>query len=128
MDEKPPENKDSVSVKEIENFAKKHRFELFFCLAFVFACFFSFVFFGPAASLFLATIGAVAGVLLPNKVDHFNHVVLHFIFKQETTVQLVLAAVALVLAVVVPPVVFFIIGLHGGKNMHHQVMNLHHHQ
>jgi len=46
--------KEGVSVKEIEEFAKKHRFEVFFCLMFLFACVFGLVgMFRPGWSILL---------------------------------------------------------------------------
>jgi hypothetical protein len=36
-------NKKGVSVKEIEEFTKKHRYEVFFCALFVLTCIFSLV-------------------------------------------------------------------------------------
>ncbi len=118
------EPKKGVSVKEIEEFAKKHRFEVFFCLAFIFACFFSFVFFGPGWGIFLASIGGILGVIMPARIEVFTAKISHFIFKQEKTTQIVLGVVALVLSILVPPLIFFLLGLHGGKSMHHQVMTV----
>jgi hypothetical protein len=121
----PNKSKEGVSVREIEDFAKKHRFEVFFCLAFAFACFFSFIFSVAGWSLITAAVGGVLGVLLSGKVEHFCKKILHFVFKQESTTQLVLAVVVLVLSIVVSPLVFFILGLHGGKDMHHWALEVH---
>jgi hypothetical protein len=111
--------KEGVSVKEIEEFTKKHRFEVFFCLAFVLACFFTFVMWGPGWSIVAASIGAVIGILLSGKMIHFSKIVFQFILKQEPTTQLVLGIVFLVLAIFLPPLYFLLLGLHGGKDMHH---------
>ncbi|HEY5236403.1 MAG TPA: hypothetical protein VIJ14_09515 [Rhabdochlamydiaceae bacterium] len=121
----PNKLKEGVSVKEIEAFAKKHRFEVFFCLAFIFACFFSFVFFGPGWSIFLAGIGGVLGVIMPARIELLTKKISHFIFKQEKTTQIVLGVVGLVISIILPPVIFLFLGLHGGKSMHHQVMTIH---
>lgn len=110
--------KEGVSVKEIESFAKKHRFEVFFCLIFVLACFFSFVMWGPWWTIIAATAGGVIGVLMPDKIDSMCQKILQFVFKQEQTTQLVLGIVGLILAIFIPPLIFFILGLHGGKDMH----------
>jgi hypothetical protein len=109
--------KEGVSVKEIESFAKKHRFEVFLCLAFFLACFFSFVMFGAAWTVIAATAGTIIGVLLPGKVQHLCSNALHFIFKQESVTQLILAGVGLILAIFIPQLYFFLLGLHGGKDM-----------
>lgn len=116
--------KSGVSVKEIEAFAKKHRFEVFFCLAFIFACFFSFVFFGPGWSIFMAGIGGILGVIMPARIEILTKKISHFIFKQEQTTQIILGVVALVLSIIIPPAIFLLLGLHGGKSMHHQVMTV----
>ncbi len=111
--------KEGVSVKEIEEFTKKHRFEVFFCLAFILACFFTFVMWGPGWSIVAVTIGAVIGILLEGKVAQFSVSVFKFIFKQEQITQMVLGIVFLVLAIFIPPLYFLLLGLHGGKDMHH---------
>ncbi len=111
--------KEGISVREMEAFAKKHRFEVFFCLAFILACFFTFVMWGPGWSVVAAAVGAVIGVLLVGKVTHFSKMVFAFIFKQEKTIQLVLGIVALILAIFIPPLFFLLLGIHGGKDMHY---------
>jgi hypothetical protein len=116
--------KEGVSVKEIESFAKKYRFEVFFCLIFILACIFTFVLWGPAWSIVLATIGAVIGVLLSEKVAQFSKVIFSFIFKQDKTVQIVLGVVGLILAIFIPPLYFFLLGLHGGKDMQHWAIEM----
>lgn len=112
-------SKEGVSVKEIEEFTKKHRFEVFFCLAFVLAGLFSFVMWGTGWSIMAATIGAVVGILLPGKIAHFSKRVFQFIFKHEQTTQLVLGIVFLILAIFIPPLYFLLLGMHGGKDMRH---------
>jgi hypothetical protein len=120
MDENKP--KEGVSVKEMEAFAKKHRFEVFFCLAFVLACFFTFVMWGPGWSVVAAAVGAILGVLLAGKVAYLSKTVFNFIFKHEQTTQLVLGIIALILAIFIPPLFFLLLGLHGGKDIRHTVM------
>ena len=128
MDENKP--KPGVSVKEIESFAKKYRFEVFFCLAFALACFFTFVMWGPGWSVICAAAGAVIGVLLSHKIEHLCKSAMHFVFRQERTTQLVLAIVGLILAIFVPPLYFLMLGLHGGKDMYHKALEIYsqHHQ
>jgi hypothetical protein len=118
------DKKEGVSVKEIEAFAKKHRFEVFFCLAFVLACFFTFVLWGPGWSIIAASIGAILGVLLEGKVTHMSKMVFSFVFKQDPTVQLVLGIVSLILAIFLPPLYFLILGLHGGKDLAYWAMEM----
>jgi hypothetical protein len=123
MDKK--QNKEGVSVKEIENFAKKHRLEVFFCLAFVFACFFSFVFFGTGWAVVLGSAGGIVGALMSGKVEHMAKKIFYFVFKQEQTTQLVLGAVGLILSIFIPPLIFLALGMHGGKSLHHLAVEIH---
>jgi hypothetical protein len=109
--------KEGMSVREIESFAKKHRLEVFFCLAFILACFFSFVMFGPGWAIIAATIGTIIGVLLAGKVANMSKSIFHFVLKQEQTTQIVLGVVCLIIAIFLPPLIFLMLGLHGGKDM-----------
>lgn len=116
--------KDGVSIKEIEEFTKKHRFEVILCAAFVLACLFSFVMWGPGKAIFAAMIGAVGGILLSGKVEYYSKKTFQFVFKHEKTTQLVLGAVFLLLAVFLPPLYFLVLGLHGGKSIHHMALEM----
>jgi hypothetical protein len=111
--------KDGMSIKEIEEFSKKHRFEVFFCLAFILACLFTFAMWGPGWSIIASAVGAVVGILFFGKVEYFSKKGFQFIFKHESGTQLVLAIVLLVLTIFIPPVYFLILGLHGGKSLRH---------
>ena len=115
MDEE--KKKEGVSVKEIEGYAKKHRFEVFFCLFFVLACLFTLVFCGPVISIFLAGIGAIIAVFLPEKVQKLFGKTLDFFFKQEGTTQMILGIVGLIIAIFLAPLVFLLMGLHGGMSL-----------
>lgn len=112
-------NKKGVSVKEIEEFTKKHRYEVFFCALFILALIFGLVgHFGRGWSIFFSMGGAIAGVVFPNKVESFVTMIFRFIFKQEKTIQLVLGAVVLLLAIFLPFLIFLVLGLVGGRVMH----------
>lgn len=108
--------KDGVSVKEIEDFAKKHRFEVFFCLAFVLAYIFSFVFF-KAGCLLFATAGGILGALFPAHAYNATKNALKFVFKQDKTVQIVLGIVVLILCIFLQPLTFFVVGVIGGRGL-----------
>jgi hypothetical protein len=112
----PNKLKDGVSVKEIENFAKQHRFEVFYCVAFVLACFFTFVFFA-AWSLVFAALGGIVGVAMASGVDKFIKSMVRFVLKQERTTQIILAVVGWILSIFLPPLTFLLIGLAGGKSL-----------
>ncbi len=109
--------KESFSVKEIEEFTKKNRFLVAFGISFVLAALFSFFLSMMGLSLFGVTLGALIGIVAPQQVEKVVHKVFDFIERQEQTTQLVLAAVLLILSIFLPPLVFLLIGLHGGKDM-----------
>lgn len=106
--------KEGISVKEIENFAKNNRFKLFLCLAFLLACFFSFVFFSKW-SLILAAVGGILGVLMPSKVEGLVEKIRFFCEKQENVTQLILGCVGLILSIFLPFLTFLALGAAGGK-------------
>ncbi|HEY4831604.1 MAG TPA: hypothetical protein VIH61_03490 [Waddliaceae bacterium] len=111
-------NKKGVSVKEIEEFTKKHRYEVFFCALFVLTCIFSLVgHFGGGWSIFFAMGGAILGIVFPNKIESLLRMTFRFIFKQDKTIQIVLGAVSLILAIFVPFIIFLVVGLIGGRMM-----------
>lgn len=116
--------KDSVSVKEVEEFTKKYKLEVLFCLSFILACLFSFVFFGTGWGIVLASIGGIIGVVLASRVELFIKKTFQFVFKQEKLTQLVLAICWLVISIFVPPLVFLMVGLYGGKSLYHLAMEL----
>jgi len=116
--------KEGVSVKEIEDFARKHRFEVFFCLLFVLACIFGIIgHFKAGWSILLTGAGAVLSIVFPVKVDMFLRKGFGFAFKQDLTIQIVLGVVSLILAIFVPFVVFFIAGCFGGRAMYQMAMD-----
>lgn len=115
MDEE--KKKEGVTVKEIEGYAKRHRFEIFFCILFVLASLFTLVFWGPTLSIFLAGIGAILSVFLPGKVDHFARMMATKVLQKEATTQLIVGIVALIVAIFLAPLVFLWLGLHGGNSV-----------
>ena len=78
----------------------------------------TFIFFGAAWSIFLAGIGGILGIWLPNKVEKAAKGAFHFVYKQEKATKLVLAIVGVVVSFFLPPLVFFFLGLLGRTGMH----------
>lgn len=109
------EKKDGVSIQQIENFGKHNRIEIFFCIAFILASFFSFLFYGPGWSVYAAGIGSVVAVWLPKPIGRFMHAVFKFCVEQQKTTRLVIAIVGIVLSIFLPPLVFLSIGLMAGR-------------
>ncbi len=117
MDE-TKEVKKGLSIKEMEGFAKKHHLEVFFSIFFFLAGIFGLFLWHPAWSVILGAIGAIVGALLSTKIYHMSRGIWHFVFRQERNTRIVLAAIALVVAIFIPPLVFLFVGLHAGKSMH----------
>lgn len=117
MDEE--KRKEGYSVKEIQNFTMRYKFEVFYCLLFIIASLFTFVWW-CRISVFLAAIGGVLGVLLPFEVERILRKMSSFVLKQEAITQLVIGVVCLVLAVFLPFLVFLLLGLNGGMAMAHR--------
>lgn len=117
--------KEGVSVKEIEEFTKKYRLEVFFCILFILSCIFSDMFLSLFWSIIGVTLGAVLGVLLSYKIDLFSKSIFNFVFRQDKTTQIVLGVVSLIIAIFLPCLVFFLLGIHGGKSMYHKAMTTH---
>jgi len=109
--------KEGVSVSQIEEFTKKHRFEVVLCLSFVLAFFFSFLFFGTGWAILFAVIGGGLGVIFPRKIEFATKQMFQFVLKQELTTQIVLAVVALIISIFLPPFIFLFLGLNGGRSL-----------
>jgi len=105
--------KEGISVKEIEGFAKKYRFELFFCLSLILSWVFSFVFF-DGWSLLCATIGGLLGMIFSQKVDQLFKKMVVFVRKQEDLTQLILGGAGLILSIFLPFIIYFILGSAAG--------------
>ena len=117
LSSRPSPIPEGMSVKEIEGYAKKHRHEVFFCLLFVLASLFTLIFWGPTISVFLAGIGGIISVLMPNKIEAFVRKMASGVFSKEGTTQLIIGIVALIVAIFLAPIIFLIMGLHAGKSM-----------
>lgn len=112
------QNKEGMSVNEIENFAKKYRFEVAFLVFFVLSTFFTFVFWGAAWSIWLAGLGGVLGVWLPSQLGAAIRKGFGFIFSQELVTQIIIAVVGVVISIFLAPVMFLLLGVMGGVGLH----------
>jgi len=117
MDEK--KKQEGISVKELEGFVKRYRFEVFIVALFVLAGVFGMGLIWSATwSVALTAIGGIIGGLLPQKILKMSHSIMGFFFRQDKNTQLIIAGVILVLAILICPLIFFIAGLHAGKTLH----------
>jgi hypothetical protein len=116
--------KEGMSVKEIEEFAKRYRFEVFFCLMFVLACIFGIAgYFRMGWNIFFGMAGGILGVIFPNKVEHLIKVIFKFVFDQDKIVQIVLGVVGLLIAIFFPFLIFLKVGAIAGRTMHQMAMD-----
>lgn len=115
------QNKEGMTVQEIENIAKKYRFELVFCLAFILAGVFAYLFSMEGWSIFLSAIGGIVGICLPKHIDKFGSICFRFIYKQEKITQIIIGVVLLVLSIFISPLIFLFLGLMGGVEIYHAV-------
>lgn len=121
----PNEKKEGVSVKELEGFVKKYRYEAFLVAMFVLAGIFGMgIIWRCFWSVLFATIGAVIGALLPEKTSKMLRAGATFLLKHDQTTQLILAGVFLVLSILVCPLIFLVMGLYAGKSVHMMLMEV----
>lgn len=112
--------KEGVSVKEIEDFAKKYTSEVFSALAIFIATVSSlFDFFtGAGWSVLFAGLGAITGLIFPNQVDAALEKFYSMVKRQEKPTQFIIGTVKLVIAIFIPFVLFCLLGLIGGTSKH----------
>lgn len=115
--------KEGVSVKEIEEFTRKHTTEVFMVLALIIAtassCWDFFT--GPRLTIFFMALGSAIAVLFPVQIDRGLKRLYGFAFKQEKTTQIIIGAVKIVIAIFIPFLFFGILGLLAGSSYHYYV-------
>lgn len=109
--------KEGMSVREIEGYAKKYRFEIFFCLLYIFASLFTLIFWGAVISIFLTGIGGIIGALFPSKVTIYSKKSILFIYKHDKTTQVIIGIAILAVAIFAAPLIFLVTGLQGGRGL-----------
>jgi CBS domain containing-hemolysin-like protein len=112
--------KDGVSVKELENFARRYMTEGFLILAIIIATLSSiFDFFtGAGWSVFFAGLGIIVSVAFPEHILKMIKPLNQFIKKQEKTVQIIVGIVRLIFAIFIPFIIFAEAGLLAGLAYH----------
>lgn len=110
------DKKEGVSIKEIESFAKNHRFEVFFCLLFLLACLSGLfeIVFKTRWNILLLFAGAILSIFMPKSVDGLLKKTFQFVFRQDKTIQMVFGIVSLIIALFFPIAIFFLLGVAGG--------------
>jgi len=120
MDE---QKKEGLTVKEIGEFSKKYRVEVFLCLLLLLTCIFNFIFMWGCLSVITATIGAISGLLFSSKIDSFLKTILKFPLEQQMPTQVIIAAATLIVGIFLPPVIFLFLGLYAGEAMYKKAMS-----
>jgi len=112
--------KEGVSVKELENFARRYMTEGFLILSIVIATLSSvFDFFtGPGWSVFFAGIGIIVSTAFPAQIHKLIKPLSQFLKKQEKTVQIIVGIVRLIFAIFIPFLLFAEAGLLAGLVYH----------
>lgn len=115
--------KEGVSVKEIEEFTRKHTTEVFSILAIIIATASSCLdfFTGPKMTVFFTALGCVLAVLFPVYIERGLKQFYNFIFKQEKNTQIIVGAVKVVVAIFIPFLLFGLLGLLAGSSYHYYV-------
>lgn len=112
-------NKEGISVKELESFVKKHRLKAFLVSLFILASIFGMgLIWSPFWSLLFAGVGGICGALLPERASKISEGTLNFVFKQDSSTQLIFASIWLVLAILVSPFIFLTIGMQAGVDLY----------
>lgn len=115
-------SKEGMSVKELEDYAKKHRYEVFFCLLLVVSGIATLFKMWPRWSVLFAAAGGVIAILLSSKVEMLMKKAFSFVFERDKTIQIVFGLFALVIGIFLPPIIFLMVGLFGGRAMNQMAM------
>lgn len=110
--------KGGFTVQEIEQMAKKYRFEVFYCLAFILAALFSKIFNLMGYSLLLTAIGGIVGLIFPAYIERGMIKILSFTLRQEKMTQIMIGLMIVAIAVILSPLLFLCVGLIAGKALH----------
>jgi hypothetical protein len=125
MDKKFSEKlKEGVSVREIEDFARKYTTEVFSILAIIVATASScwdFFLSGPKMATFFAALGCILVILFPMPIEKGIKNVYRFMLKQEKSTQIILGVVKVIIALFIPFLLFTFLGLLAGTAYHYYI-------
>lgn len=103
------------SVKQIEEYAIKHKYEVVFGITFILMTIFAITLNVKNWYIILTGIGAIVGTLLPVKVDKAIGKSLQFMFGMDKVLQIVFAIILFILAIFISPLMGLILGVMAGK-------------
>lgn len=109
--------KGGFTVGEIEGKVRKYGLEIALCVVFILTAIFALVWGGAMLlwSILLGMIFAIIGVLVPNSMHKVTTHALKFTSKEKVT-GIIMAVIACLLAIFLPPIIFAVVGLVAGKS------------
>lgn len=116
--------KEGFTVEEIEKFGKTHKMSIFLSAVLIVSAVCNSIFW-DSLSIWLVALGGVAGLCFPDPIYNFLCRMAAFIGKQERTVRLIFAGVAVAVAIVFPPLHFLEAGLITGVALKYKIGTLH---
>lgn len=116
--------KEGFTVEEIEKFGKTHKMSILLSGILILSAICNSIFW-DTLSIWLIALGGVAGLCFPEPIYSFLNKMAGFIGKQERTVRIICAAVAVAVAIIFPPLHFLIAGLITGVALKYKVGTLH---
>lgn len=113
-----PKSRGGFTVSELEGKVKKYGLEICLCAIFILTAIFTLVWGGMILlwSILLSMIFGIVGVLAPKPMDKILHSALQFAYKEKVT-GIVVAVAGLLVSILLPPIVFAIVGLVAGKSL-----------
>jgi hypothetical protein len=112
--------KDGFTLSELEQFSKRHKTTILFSAIFLLSAVFALIWGYGAMSIWLLGLGGIAGVCFPKHIGNFLIKCGRGASNQEKIVRMIFAGVALVLAILFPPVHFLIAGLICGVTLQYR--------
>lgn len=105
------------TVGEIEGKVRKYGLEIALCVVFILTAIFALIWGGGMVlwSILLSMIFAIIGVLVPKSMHKITTHALRFIYRERIT-SIVIAVVAVLISIFLPPIIFAIVGLIAGKS------------
>lgn len=116
--------KEGFTVDEIEKFGKAHKMTILLSVILILSAICNAIFW-DTLSIWMVALGGVAGLCFPDPIFGFLNRLASFVGKQERTVRLIFAGVALAVAVVFPPLHFLTAGLIVGLTLKYKIGSLH---
>ena len=115
-DDPNDKSKGGFTVGELEGKMKKYGLEIALCLVFILTAIFALVWGGAMLvwSILLCMIFAIVGVLVPKSAHKISLASLTFVSTEEIT-AIIVAVLACLVAIFIPPIIFAIMGAVAGK-------------